>query len=149
MGVEMLAVCLGERKRDDWTHDAWAITFTRTPGNIAEDFDYCTGTGHRKSKRPMPADIARLRPNILARVEWERYNLKPVRPDEAGVLHSLVMDAQADDMSFSNWCDDYGYDTDSRKALATYEACCECAKKLRRLFSRAEIEALRELLQDY
>lgn len=45
------------------------------------------------------------------------------------------------DCAFDEWASTFGYDTDSRKALATYEQCREAGPKLRALgLSRAQIE---------
>ncbi|MOA20040.1 hypothetical protein D3C78_1404570 [compost metagenome] len=97
----------------------------------------------------MPADIARLRPNILARVEWEKRNLKPVAPCAASVLYNLIEDARGADQNFLDWCGDYGYDTDSRKAEKIYADCCDIRAKVNAFFNREEREQLASLLQDY
>ena len=152
-GVTFTAALVGETNRDGWTCDEWRVRLDRRvdPGAKPRtlETDYFTGTGHRKSKRPMPADISRLRPTILARVDWEKANLRPVAPAAAGVLHSLLLDAGADGESFGDWCANYGYDTDSRKALSTYLACQETAEKLRAFFTSAERAELAALLEDY
>ena len=46
---------------------------------------------------------------------------------------------------FSAFCWEYGYDEDSRKAFAEYEAVCEEWKKVSSFFSASEIEELREV----
>jgi hypothetical protein len=53
------------------------------------------------------------------------------RPTAYDLLYCLKMDSSAASMSFEDWASDFGYDTDSIKALATYNACCDNAKKLR------------------
>ena len=142
-------------KRDDWECDAWQCKFSRYPkgvvngSDITMTADFFTGVGHRKSKHPMPADIARLRPNILARVEWERMWLKPVAPNATTVLYSLLRDAEGAEQNFLDWCGDYGYDSDSMKAHKIYTACCEELQKVRTFFTNEERQALLELLQDY
>lgn len=52
------------------------------------------------------------------------------------VLYCLASDAQSTDESFEDWCGNLGYDSDSRKALATYEACARCATELERLLGQ-------------
>ena len=66
-------------------------------------------------------------------------------PDAAGVLYCLLADASYAGESFEDFCGNTGSDTDSRKALATYDACCALAPRVRRLlgehfdtFARAE-----------
>ena len=54
-------------------------------------------------------------------------------PDAAGVLSSLLLDAAADEQSFEDWCSEFEYDTDSRKAEKTYQACCKIAAKVKKL----------------
>lgn len=151
IGVEMLAVHAGARKRgprgDDWECDAWFITFKKTPGREAVDFDYYTGSGHRKVPKSVRKPYYITDQRGIA--QWNKENAKPVRPSEADVLYSMLLDSEANEQSFNDWCSNFGYDTDSRKALDTYQACCDNAEKMYKIFSRAEINSLRELLQDY
>jgi hypothetical protein len=44
-------------------------------------------------------------------------------PRPADVLSSLLLDVTSADQSFEDWASDFGYDDDSRKAEATYNAC--------------------------
>ena len=74
---------------------------------------------------------------------------RPVTPTAASVLYSLLADASADGESFSDWCTNYGYDTDSRKALATYEACCMIRADVNKFFTTAERAELAAILEDY
>jgi hypothetical protein len=138
-GVLYSAVCLGERTRDGWKCDAWAVTLG------TQQFDYFTGTGNRA---PVPFHHRGPKANTEA---WHRLEAarKPVAPASASVLHSLILDSSAACETFASWCSDFGLDPDSRKALATYEACQMNADKLRRVFSPAQVETLQELLQDY
>ncbi len=152
-GVKFSAVHVGGRIRDDWKHDKWECVFTKN--RVIESFEFSTGLGHRK---PDESLMAKMSAHSLAKVSkrmraWEnhykRFPDKPVAPHEADVLHSMILDSSAVDQSFASWCDEYGYDSDSRKAESTYRACQENADKLSRVFSRAEIAALSEALQDY
>jgi hypothetical protein len=56
-------------------------------------------------------------------------------PEIGAVLSSLALDASSmsDGETFEQWADNFGYDTDSRKAEHTYQACKEQAVKLREL----------------
>ena len=69
-------------------------------------------------------------------------------PSLDDLFYSLVMDSSAADQTFSDWCSDFGYDTDSRQALQTYEACQESAVKMRGL-TTATLDQLREYFQNY
>jgi hypothetical protein len=53
-------------------------------------------------------------------------------PTAEEVLDCLSSDAAGiENTSFERWCDEYGCDTDSRKALKTFKACEHSAKRLR------------------
>lgn len=153
IGVEFSTVLVGATKRDQWDCDQWRIKLEKraqSGGKVADmETDYFTGVGRRKSKRPMPAYIARLGARIVARVEWEKANIRPVTPEAAGVLYSLLLDASGADGNFLDWCDAYGYDSDSRKALATYEGCCVSRAQLHKLFTTTERAELAAMLEDY
>lgn len=152
--VTFAATPAGEKNRDGWKCDAWLVSFTKGDGRAAhEEFDYFTGTGLRKAPEwksgtwgydggPAP------RPGTVLHEQWMK-GAKPVPPHAADVLHSLILDSSAAEQTFADWCADFGYDTDSRKALATYEASQQNTDKLRRVFDGTAIDALSEALQDY
>jgi hypothetical protein len=71
------------------------------------------------------------------------------RPNVLDVLYSLTMDADAIDYAFDEWCANYGYDTDSRKAEATYKECLQIAIKLRRMVGDEGLHTLRAIFADY
>lgn len=146
LGIIYNAQLLGETKRNEWVCDEWRVTFNR--GDKKESFEYFTGTGHRVSKVPVPAFVG-LNPRSIATARWVKENVKPHTPQAAGVLYSLLTDISATEQSFADWCADFGYDTDSRKALTTYEACQKNADKLFKLFTPEERAHLSELLEDY
>lgn len=66
-------------------------------------------------------------------------------PELDEVLETLLTD-DPQGMSFDEWCSELGYDTDSRKALATYNKLGEHAEKLRNLMGFDAYEAAREAL---
>jgi hypothetical protein len=140
-GIAFKAQLVGETIRDNnWKCDAWRVSF----GTFQTD--YFTGTGHRKPVNGAPTDKGN--PNTLYREDWEKRYLRPVAPKAADVLHSLIMDMEADSMSFRDWCDNYGYSDDSLTALDTYRACCKIAEKMRATFKPETLKALREAVQD-
>jgi hypothetical protein len=65
-------------------------------------------------------------------------------PDSDEVLNCLSLDAGGVENArdFEDWCANYGYDTDSRKAYRIYKACMGIAKKLRRFLGDAEFDKL-------
>ena len=118
---------VGEVYKDDWNGqlcDQWRVSFTDKIDNRRMSTSFFTGIGSRKDG-------------------------KPEKPKAASVLHSLLMDTYAIDSSFEDWCSDYGYDTDSIKALKTYKACRSIGERMVRVFSTDTIDAMREILQDY
>lgn len=61
--------------------------------------------------------------------------------EPATILDSLVQDCTDED--FDTWADEYGYDTDSRKAYATWEACRMVAARLIATLGEDEVSHLR------
>jgi len=51
----------------------------------------------------------------------------------------------ASSQTFADWCAEYGYDEDSRKAEATYRACQDAATTVRKVLSRADVVKFAEL----
>ncbi len=158
IGVKFIAHAAGAGlNRDGWECDGWRVEFFRSGGfndgvrviSNREQFDYYTGVGLRvlpgNGKPPSWGNVQS--PRELAR--WRKKNAKPFAPCAADVLYSLLLDASARDECFADWCDNHGFDSDSIKALNTYNACCENAERMARVFTREQIEKLSELLQDY
>ena len=141
-GVAFSARLLGETKRDSWTCDEWRVAFQRVHldsrlpirDKAALETAYYTGTGHRAK----PAK----------RMSWDNAP-RPVAPTAGSVLFSLLLDASGADENFHDWCTNYGYDTDSRKALATYEACCIIRADVNKFFTATERAELAAILEDY
>jgi hypothetical protein len=73
-----------------------------------------------------------------------------VKPKKEDVIHCLIMDTDVLDHSgFEDWADNYGYDTDSRKAETIYQICLELALKLRNAIGQDKLDQLRNAFQDY
>lgn len=142
------AVTLLEKghKKENWECDAWRVTFSR--GKSAFPCPYYTGIGHRVVP-PLSRAVYNASPGQRYDRRLMEQAAKPVAPHPAGVLHSLLSDARAADMSFPDWCWEFEYDDDSRKAFDTYMQCCDIARALDKVFTRTEREHLAELLQEY
>ena len=52
-------------------------------------------------------------------------------PKAKDVLDCLASDASGTENSFEDWCSEYGYESDSRKAERIYKACEHSAKRLK------------------
>ena len=151
---DLLATCnvafgtryVGERPSVWGKHnvDVWHVNFN------SFESEFFMGLGHRKPVRGAPE-----RPKSwsgrksIAQDDWDKLYLKPTPPTAASVLHSLIADSTAARMSFNDWCDDYGFDTDSRKAMKTYIECQETDTNLRKVFTRAQLAALADTVQGY
>jgi hypothetical protein len=143
----------------------WRVTLRKVvnpdrPASVIVATDYMQGIGHvpeseaTKFKRYGHSDSIARHEYYKSVVESGRYGgavfNKPLPPPPLlDVLYSLVMDSDADDYTFEEWCDSYGYDTDSRKAESTYNACREIGTKLRRMLGADTPAKLRELFQNY
>ena len=137
--------------------DHWLVLFRPPNGGATETVDYYTGLGHRKS---LAERLRKRHKNILASDpgDWEdlkayrgyvESDTRPVAPKLDDVLHSLSMDASAFGMSFEDWAEELGYDTDSRLAFATYEECQKSAKRLIRITGERDLGKLAEAFADY
>lgn len=66
------------------------------------------------------------------------------------VVWSLLMDTSGiEGVTFEQWADEYGLNTDSRKAERMFKACQDTLSRLGLLFKKQELEDLRELFQDF
>jgi hypothetical protein len=65
-------------------------------------------------------------------------------PKLIDLFDSLRSDASCAGGSFDDFCGDLGYDSDSRRALATYEACSATRAALLRMLGRDQFNALME-----
>jgi hypothetical protein len=129
-------------KRGDWMCDGWMLQLHKN--NNTQMFEYYTGIGHR-SKLNIRNPYNK---GTIAWIQLENTR-KPVTPEVCGIIHSLNLDSQAINESFPNWCDNFGYDSDSLKALNVYNSCCDTAKKYCSIVDRATREQLEVILQDY
>lgn len=136
-------------KSDDWHDTAQKFLFTIK----GKTFEFYTGIGHRECavsfsrereeyKRLKNANLTDH--GLKSFIKLSRATL----PTIEDLFYSLVMDSSAADQTFSDWCSDFGYDTDSRKALQTYEACQESAVKMRGLTS-SSLDDLRNYFQNF
>lgn len=69
-------------------------------------------------------------------------NMRPAIPKVADVIQSLASDIANLPCTFGAWCDNLGYDPDSRKAYSIYEACLSAHEKALQCFGRAILDEL-------
>lgn len=75
---------------------------------------------------------------------------KPILPCEVDVIWSLAQDADViNHATFEEWAENFGFDSDSRKAEATYRECLTHALALRNALGEGGLARLQEAGQDY
>ena len=140
--------------RDGWECDEFNVHIKSGKGSF--DTDFSTGTGHRVTYNKRKPVLRRLRklypckqyyPSLVYRISGEEE--LAVKPDQASIIHALLMDSQAGDTSYNNWCEDWGYDNDSMKAFKVYQECCKTYEGLRLVFTGDQLRELTTLLEDY
>jgi len=108
------------------------------------NFDFTTGIGWIAwgNKNPDPTQYKPMTQDEIAEVvkaqsknSWipratgaHCYRREPKKED---VLECLKDDVDAGSLSFDEFCDNFGYSSDSINALEVYRRCMETAKKLR------------------
>lgn len=168
-GVEYSVIAKGTSKPWDskTVADAYSVAFSKNRDMVETDF--YTGIYHREVLKdgkgvantikeeykamglPVPRLINTQKHGEEAnerRLGWMDKVYVPY-PTAASVLYCLLSDARCGEQNFYDFCDEMGYDSDSRKALATHDTCAKLSIEMRRVFSAAQREQLEELLQDY
>jgi len=125
-----------------------------------ETFDFYTGVGHREFNNLKSYGVNwdkrtfnDLKYKKLTSEGFKKF-LKcsnPKKPTIKDLFYSLILDSEACNMSFNDWCCNFGYDSDSLKAQQLYFACQENGNKFYKVINKLkiDIEKLKEHLQDY
>jgi hypothetical protein len=126
----------------EWVHDKWSVLFD----SLEEPIEFRTGIGHRKIPAHIEREYGKRNQSYLLKKHGN-----PTPPDIDSVIYSLVMDYMAGQDTFKDFCSDFGYDTDSRKALETYLACQGNGLKLIRLTRSLNVtpDEITTLYQNY
>jgi hypothetical protein len=138
-GTTITAELIGERTdENNWPHFEWRVTLTRdglagagSGGQVKWSFPYRMGLGHVQTPCGKPQGAWRGETpcqHVRCQGKW-----KPAPPD----LYAVFCSLKADDTmgrTYNEWCGDYGFDTDSRKAMDTYLACQKSEADSRRFF---------------
>ena len=149
--IEFTVSYKGEKKNTfgSVTTDEWAVSTKGKNGPLVE-FCYFTGLGHRTMPKGKEYEITHLK--LVHGRFAQRYIdalKKPKAPNIVSFLHGIVIDSEACSISFNDWAENYGYDSDSIKARDTYDQCQDSGDKLKKVFTQLQIAELSELLQDY
>jgi len=155
---------------DTWSKDAshWLCLLSREGAPIMP-VPFSQGAAHRRWKKhpdtwscrhargAVDADFKRLgykagasAMHVRPQIQVDKWILaectEPTPPDAATVLDCLASDSSSYDnaRNFDDWCSEFGYDSDSRKAERTYRICGEQAKALRHFLGNDEYRHLLE-----
>lgn len=113
---------IGKVEGGDWPHFLWSVSVSREKGHKKSGFtyvtDYKTGLGLST-------------------------NGEALIPTEDEVLQSLVLDHDAGQYSFHDFCSNYDYSEDSIYAFEMYRECGRTTKAIKKLFTEEEIEIIR------
>lgn len=150
-----------------WRSLNWQVTIKGPDGRAILTTDYAAGIGHCPSYKNHNPKVHGCRNSMLHDTfitheleygtEASSFNTqysprkgKPILPDANGVMCSLLMDSEAiDHATFESWANEFGYDTDSREAEATYRQCLEIGLKLRAGLGDKVLTELRDMFQGY
>lgn len=135
-----------DKDTNNWIRYEWRISFSDNEKNIS--LPYFMGIAYTingKNKKDLRINyllnnghIVKLDTisgnKIMSNKELNKYESSffvPAPPEILDVLASLKLDSEASNISFSNWCCEFGYNEDSRKDFNTYLLCQESGIKLR------------------
>ncbi len=139
--ITMGVTCLRQRSDDKSWKGGHYVIVLKIDGRGLRICEYSVGTGHlegiiRKHWRKLGL-AHEIGYDIRINLSADRYAgllyaaAKMYKPTIEDVLLSLAMDAQCGDSSFSNFCNELDYDSDSIKAKATWKACNDSYYALR------------------
>lgn len=139
---------VGKVDAKEWPHFLWNVSVDYKSGFWR--FPYKCGLGHiEKKPGALPMPNPPYKKGTIAYVDWELRNMRPKKPKVSDVMYSILMDIDAANMSFNDWCSDFGMDNDSMKAFKTYQTCCEYAVFVRKSFTKEQISEMKTALEDY
>lgn len=118
----------------------YAVTISRE-GKKPYTFDFWSSINDTyKSEVAFIAEDPNMR-----KVDMVRVKKSAIKPSEYGILACLSSNVGAHDWTFQEFCDSFGYDSDSRRAEKVYNAVCDQSRALARLFSEEELDKLSEI----
>lgn len=131
----------GKIDNPEWEHFLWNCNIN---GQV---FTYKTGLGHSTPVYKKGYSFAKRnkKPQDIKTIVYNSEMWVHV-PTLESILNCLIMDAYCGEMSFSDFCDDFGYSNDSLKALDTYRACEENSRKIRAALGKDYL-AVREYIE--
>lgn len=82
--------------------------------------------------------------DLKARISGVEEEISSLHPSAYDVLACISSDVNCPN-TFEDFCSEYGYESDSIKALQTFRRCSRFAARLRSFFTPSEIEELQEI----
>lgn len=138
---------------DKWKLN-WDVTIFRN-GKKLLTTDYSAGIAHAPAYKKAIGPITTIHNSEMLWAEVETghsvfgafgFKGKPIPPPALlDVMSCLTLDAQSGSMPFSEFCNLFGYDSDSRSARKTWKACAKTARKL----GMVNIDSLSEIMLGY
>lgn len=128
-----------------------------------QSFDYMMGVGHAKEPQAglrfhvcgehtdnIPKDWRTSRTVFATEFRSIWFNDAKSHPtvDLPSVVECLLSDAQSGSLSFEHFCSEFGYDSDSRSAQATHNACRDNLCKMVQAFGFSGLAALERSLSE-
>lgn len=132
--------------KNGWDHFLYSVNIGT--GSNMFTTQYKCGLGLvEKKKGSLPAP--KCNKNCIAYKEWEEQNFKPKHPKNSDIMYGLLSDSNAGSYSFQDFCDNFGYSSDSIKALNVYRECEKTSKNLRKVFTSEQLQQMQIALEDY
>lgn len=129
-GTEIEAQFIAKVEDGEWPHFEWRVTLKRDDRTYVLPFRMGLGFVQTPCKKRIQRYMGRfVEPCDHARCQGKQV---PIPPTLYDVFCSLKADATNGE-TFDDWCANYGYDTDSRKAMDTYLACQQSEVEARKL----------------
>lgn len=82
---------------------------------------------------------------------WGSQMNPEISSDEENIFafYCFLSDSVSGEMSFEDFCNEFGYDSDSRSAEKTHKLCAKSMKKYNRVFPECPYELINELSDTY
>lgn len=120
MKMEFKTTYRGRTNKDDWECYHYEVQLRNYITGNTHTLDYYMGLGHTVKHLGQPEQTS-------------------VPPLPFCVLNSIYLEDTRGE-GFEDWCNEYGYNTDSRKALATYLQCQEQTRKFKQAFPTVSLD---------
>ena len=148
-GIKIVKTYTGHRKYfddDKERRSCWHITVTRGDNAFSYDFGQSIVDSYAAINREGQRMINKSNSYARCIAGHLPHGIKEIKrqPSDYSLLACMSMDSYQSD-TFEDWCGEFGYDTDSRKALDTFLKCQKISSDINRFFTDAELEQLQDI----